>query len=787
MQCRLSRGLLSVAMLTATLIFGVEATAEQSEETIYTVLGDVQSPGQFSSPQPLTIRDAAVSAQPTTDSLRITVLRGGQNRNQWTTMVNLRGPNNSENVTEGDILLVEAVGRAGQISENAAIRTRTGVTVISLMDEQVSVGDVLVGMGLSPQNSPRVDIVTRLRGNRPQKNVAADTPVLHGDIMVLEGSESSSAVPFVTGPGRGLKVSVSEWGNSSRSGRLGAGSVRGSTAAPLPYRDEYDDRTGPVRDSYGRDPGYREPDSYGYAGQGNPNDAYRGEFDRPRYAEDYRPISERNDAPAAPPWTERPGDYYAGDYPPQRREIPPEYRMPRDDYRQEQSWDRGYADERNRGDSVGGRDYPGYRDSRYEGNAGGMSGRGSFVSSSDQDYPPVPGSGGYGPQTGVPAPPQPLFPGAVPMIPNLRGTPADEDSLLKDPLPAFPNLPSEPLRQPRPQGGPELNSFSGAAIPGELNTIPQPPVSQPVPQMEVAESVSAEPLSAGVSGAEPVQAPLAEQSPLAVQSQKAESAGAETGAEGAVPPPVAVASAAESERTTDAVDAASAGVLNTMVILAFLVTGGWLMIRAFSSSEPAPAGTAAAVSAPEPAVPVSRPVPRKPVAVVEEAVVQEAAAVNLMAQSPQPEVRQMAPVSEPMAPVSEPTMPYVPFSETMRAIQQPLPAASVPVGFPEQLRQVPPRSMAADLAGAAGTPGLERDVLERLLANQIPRQEQTVRLPDGVRIYGRPGHPEFARVDAEHGDLSGPRHAAAFGVESQRRQQLDQRLERLVRSVRRSG
>lgn len=790
--------LLPILMLSAALVCSGQAVAEQSEGTVYTVLGDVRSPGQFTSPEPLTVRDAAVSAEPTTTALRITVLRAGQNRNQWTTMVNLQGTNNSENVVEGDILLVESVGRAGQISENAAIRTRNGVTVISLMDEQVSVGDVLAGIGMRPQNSPRVDIVTRLRGNRPQKNVAIDTPILHGDILVLEGSETSSGIPFVTGPGSRLKVSVSEWGNSGRSGRLGSGSVQGGPASRQSVRDEFDDRADPYRDSYGSVPVDRDHDSYGYARQDAAREASRGEFDRPRYAEDYRAVSERNDVPVAPPWAERPREYDASNYPPPRSEIPPEYRMPRDRYRQEQSWGGGYGDPRMRGGSSAASNYPAYGDSRGDWNDRGMPARGSFVSSG-QDYPPGPGGGGYGPATGVPDTPQPLFPGAVPSIPALPGA-AGEESLLKDPLPAFPNLPSEPLRPPGPAGAAEPRSFSGSAIAGELNTTAQPsspPPSPPVPQAAAAEGVGSAsvPSAAIASGAVPTQS--------AQDSQEAEAAATEV----IVPPPVPVAAAPEPGRSIDAVEAASAGVLNTMVILAFLVTGGWLMMRAFSNPEQSAAGSAPYVSAPETKVPVSRPVVRAPVATVPPAVdhsqqqpagVQPAgvqpAGMHSIALGEVPVLPTGSVMEEPQEPAvrqayreSGQANQYVPFSAAMRSSLQSKQGDVASAGSPEPMRQIPPRSLAADLMGSAGGRGLEQDVLEGLLSNQIPRHEQSVSLPDGVRIYGRPGHPEFARTDAGHAELSGPRHSAAFGVENQRRQHLDERLEQLVRSARRRG
>lgn len=798
------RSIFAPALLVLMCWWPSAAVGEDSAAIVYTVLGDVLSPGQYSSESSLTVRDAAVSGRPVSDALRITVLREGQARTHWTRMVNLNGPNNSEDVVGGDVLVVESVDEGVQVQRNAAIRTSSGVTVVSLMDESVLAADILRGLGLRPENLPQLDIVTRFSGQRPVQNASPDSLIHHGDVLDLGGRGGASSVTLDLGRTGGLRMNITEWRGSSGTRTAPEYAAKVAQQQDLPPANRSYNEVG-----YGNDSPIR-----GDSREGDRRDSpamVQDSFD-PRSQRSYSgnsdPYSNREYSRRSDSQSDRRGEDY--DRRPRYDELryddsrqPREYR---DRIVSDGDYDRRepvYEDGRRGNDayrSVDSRDY--YREDRrseYD--------RGRYLPASDggSDRPqgienylnPRPSGFDEDGRQGGPPPIAQIPPAAL----------TGDESLLRIPLPAFPQLPSESLQRPRRQqnGAPPVTM--GAAISGELNTVPDRTVATAtVPTEELVQEVPAAPRPASVAPVQPEAAvnenttdqdtSASAEEQVAVVAQTPEDETAAT---------AAAVTASEENIAPQSANSPSS-LWNTMVILAFLITGGWLLVRAF---QVAPANSehsvaASLASAPRPkrdtvnaAQGVRGADPESlsaradlPTPVPQMSLPDQAATVERLATTPveslpaqHAEVDRDAGARFYELPGERPVV--AEFHGTIEKAPPVRPAVqqeSVPVppqaSFESQFGARPSDS------GLAATDWQQSRTIERLLNNEIPVTTRNVQLPDGVRIYGRPGKPEFARTDAAKSHREGPRHSSAFVAPTDQRASIDERLQRLVASVR---
>lgn len=214
-------------MISSAESRGQQAAAVSAARGSFTVIGDVDSPGNYSFASPLTIRSAVSTASPVSDAVNVTVLRNGHDRAQSTRLLRLSAADSGEAAMSGDVYVVESLASAGrQVLPNAVVRSTSGTTVISLEDAGVVIGDVLRGLGIPADARTRVSIPCRIHGQRSVESVALSAAVQHGDVITVNAglgefpvtaSDSASGVPR-------MQPMVSEWAGPRVQGRSGAAS-----------------------------------------------------------------------------------------------------------------------------------------------------------------------------------------------------------------------------------------------------------------------------------------------------------------------------------------------------------------------------------------------------------------------------------------------------------------------------------------------------------------------------------------------------------------------------------
>ena len=80
------------------------------------------------------------------ESVSVTVIRSAQDRAQWTQLVSATSADNGEPVESGDVLVVQSMSPlTAALRKNAALRTDSGVFVVSLEQDGIVIGDVSAG------------------------------------------------------------------------------------------------------------------------------------------------------------------------------------------------------------------------------------------------------------------------------------------------------------------------------------------------------------------------------------------------------------------------------------------------------------------------------------------------------------------------------------------------------------------------------------------------------------------------------------------------------------------
>lgn len=198
------------------LLAAVNAVAQQPSVSAaagtFTVIGDVDRPGNFRFDQPLTVRAAVSSASPVGDAVNVTVLRNGHDRAQSTRLLRLSAADSGEEALSGDLYVVESLAQPSRpVLPNAVLRGPAGTTVISLEDAGVVIGDVLQGLGMPVKGEIRVAVPCRIHGQRSLESAPLSASVRHGDVITVSGAALSPEGAAA------IRPMVSEWrGNSGR-------------------------------------------------------------------------------------------------------------------------------------------------------------------------------------------------------------------------------------------------------------------------------------------------------------------------------------------------------------------------------------------------------------------------------------------------------------------------------------------------------------------------------------------------------------------------------------------
>lgn len=222
--------------LCVLLLSSANAGAQQQPADVagagtFTVVGDVDRPGNFRFDEPLTVRAAVASASPVSDAVNVTVLRNGHNRAQSTRLLRLSTADSGEQALSGDLYVVESLAQPPRpVPPNAVLRTSVSTTVVSLEDAGVVISDVLQGLAVPVNSQTRISIPCRIHGQRSLESAPLSASVRHGDVIAVNGTAAlaEDGTPAI-------RPMVSEWHGST--GR-GVGQQRATPRSPVSGRQE---------------------------------------------------------------------------------------------------------------------------------------------------------------------------------------------------------------------------------------------------------------------------------------------------------------------------------------------------------------------------------------------------------------------------------------------------------------------------------------------------------------------------------------------------------------------
>ncbi|MFO0978621.1 MAG: hypothetical protein U0996_19600 [Planctomycetaceae bacterium] len=173
----------SAAPLVSTVEQGSGSKAVQASGS-FSVIGDVEQPNSYSFQQSLTIFEAVRKARPLSAEVNVTVVRSAQTRSQWTLLLNMNSTDTGERLVAGDVLIVRSLETVAVPQKNAAVQSPSGTQVVALADDQVVIGDVLTGLGLST-SSHALSVPARMPGQAPLRTATLSDRVQHGDVVCL--------------------------------------------------------------------------------------------------------------------------------------------------------------------------------------------------------------------------------------------------------------------------------------------------------------------------------------------------------------------------------------------------------------------------------------------------------------------------------------------------------------------------------------------------------------------------------------------------------------------------
>lgn len=202
---------LKLFLALSALVYGAQSVHAQnavpaaSPSGTFAVVGDVEQPNLYAFQPGLTLHEAVRKTRPLASQVNVAVLRSAQTRSQWTQLLNMNAADSGERVVVGDVLVVQSLENVTVPQRNAAVQTPSGTHVIALADEQVVIGDVLTGLGLSTSGH-QLSVPARLPGQSPSKTSALSDRVHHGDVICLGNVGTQTTRDFGS-----VRHSFSEW------------------------------------------------------------------------------------------------------------------------------------------------------------------------------------------------------------------------------------------------------------------------------------------------------------------------------------------------------------------------------------------------------------------------------------------------------------------------------------------------------------------------------------------------------------------------------------------------
>ncbi len=196
---------LSAFVCVAPSVHAQNAVPAANPSGTFAVVGDVEQPNLYAFQPGMTLHEAVRKTRPLASQVNVAVLRSAQTRSQWTQLLNMNAADSGERVAAGDVLVVQSLENVTVPQRNAAVQTPSGIHVIALADEQVVIGDVLTGLGLSTSGH-QLSVPARLPGQTPSKTSALSDRVHHGDVICLGNVGTQTTRDFGS-----VRHSFSEW------------------------------------------------------------------------------------------------------------------------------------------------------------------------------------------------------------------------------------------------------------------------------------------------------------------------------------------------------------------------------------------------------------------------------------------------------------------------------------------------------------------------------------------------------------------------------------------------
>ncbi|MCA9009805.1 MAG: hypothetical protein KDB01_08665 [Planctomycetaceae bacterium] len=196
-------------IVVAVPVFAQQEAAGDSRPAAVAVIGDVELCQTLPVPQGalLTVREATMKARPLSESVHVTVIRSTRDHAQWTQIVSATSPDNGEPVQAGDVLVVQSLSPLQvAVKRNAALRTDSGLNVVSLEDAGICIGDVLQQTGNLPMAENTLKVICRFHGQKPLANPELHDPISHGDVISISRARGELNRGFGD-----MVPTVSEW------------------------------------------------------------------------------------------------------------------------------------------------------------------------------------------------------------------------------------------------------------------------------------------------------------------------------------------------------------------------------------------------------------------------------------------------------------------------------------------------------------------------------------------------------------------------------------------------
>lgn len=214
---------LSALVCVAPSVYAQNAVPAATQSGTFAVVGDVEQPNLYAFQPGMTLHEAVRKTRPLASQVNVAVLRSAQTRSQWTQLLNMNAADSGERVVVGDVLVVQSLQNVTVPQKNAAVQTPSGIHVIALADDQVVIGDVLTGLGLSTSGH-QLSVPARLPGQAPSKTSALSDRVHHGDVICLGNVGTQTTRDFGS-----VRHSFSEWKSAEA---VASPAASGSPAAP---------------------------------------------------------------------------------------------------------------------------------------------------------------------------------------------------------------------------------------------------------------------------------------------------------------------------------------------------------------------------------------------------------------------------------------------------------------------------------------------------------------------------------------------------------------------------